>query len=65
VAYDFALAYPLMELSCGKVERIDEYQYLYNIGTGLNDYELNGKKQESVGKTILGKKRYSCAEEMK
>lgn len=40
VAYDFAMMYPIMELSCGHVYYLDEFQYLYSIGTGLNDYEV-------------------------
>lgn len=39
IAYSPALFFPLMELSCGRVHKIeDEFHYLYNVGTGLNDY---------------------------
>lgn len=42
VAYDYAMMYPIMELSCGHIKYIDEFQYLYSTGTGLNDYEVLG-----------------------
>jgi hypothetical protein len=61
VAYDFALFFPLMELACGRVRRLDEYQYLYNIGTGLNDYDLNKEHQRTTGTMILSKAPYGCA----
>jgi len=36
---DMALFFPLMEMSCGRVFQIeDEYHYIYNTGTGLNDF---------------------------
>lgn len=44
-----ALFLPLMELSCGRVHRLDgEIQYLYNYGTGKNDYEVRGELQARV-----------------
>ena len=51
--YDYAMFYPLLELSCGRVLHIDgEYQYLYNIGTGLNDNSVHSKEQVLVGNEI-------------
>jgi hypothetical protein len=49
---------PLMELSCGRVNKIEgEYQYLYNVGTGLNDER---GRQVEVDQKIRAKKRYDC-----
>lgn len=45
ITYDIALFIPLMELACGRVHKIDgEYHYLYNTGTGLNDYNDRGRQ---------------------
>jgi hypothetical protein len=44
------MLYPLMELSCGRVKYIDEYQYLYSIGTGFNDYEILPTDQKGIAK---------------
>lgn len=42
MTYDQAIFFPAMELSCGRVEKIPgEIHYLYNIGTGNNDYFIN------------------------
>ena len=46
MTYDQALFFPLMELSCGRVERIPgEIHYLYTAGTGNNDYFISRGKQ--------------------
>jgi len=51
---------PLMELSCGRVYRIDgEYHYLYNTGTGLND-SRDYKRQVAVNDKIRSQKKYEC-----
>jgi len=56
--YDMALFYPLMELSCGRVFKIeDEYHYLYNTGTGLNDFN-NNAAQHVVEDIVRKKKKY-------
>lgn len=45
ITYDLALFFPLMEMSCGRVWKINgEFHYLYNTGTGLNDYNDRGKQ---------------------
>ena len=42
MTYDWALYMPLMELSCGRVNNIaGEFSYIYNKGTGLNDFKVN------------------------
>lgn len=38
VMYDQAIFFPLMEMSCGRVAKIEgEHHLLYITGTGLND----------------------------
>jgi hypothetical protein len=61
VAYDFAMLYPLMELSCTHVKYLDEFQYLYSIGTGMNDYEVLEKDQKELASAILKKTPYPCS----
>jgi hypothetical protein len=65
VAYDYAMMYPIMELSCGHIKYIDEYQYLYSTGTGLNDYEVLGQDQKNLGEAILKKTPYECSPKYK
>jgi hypothetical protein len=39
ILYDQAIFFPLMEMSCGRVAKIEgEHHLLYIMGTGLNDY---------------------------
>jgi hypothetical protein len=38
IIYDQAIFFPLMEMSCGRVAKIEgEFHLLYTMGTGLND----------------------------
>lgn len=51
----------MMELACGHVRWIDEHQYLYNIGTGSNDYQIYEKEQKDIGNQILKSPPYGCS----
>ena len=54
--------FPLMELSCGRVNKIDGYHYLYNINTGLNDYAMDRSKQVKIDSAVRrSSKKYDCA----
>ena len=55
-----ALMFPLLELSCGRVDRIEGYHYLYNINTGLNDYAVDRLKQAVTEKIIRKKPKLNC-----
>jgi|688.fasta_scaffold609705_1 hypothetical protein len=58
ITYDIVLFIPLMELSCGRVFKIEgEYHYLYNTGTGLNDYN-DRERQVAVDNKVRGRKKY-------
>lgn len=55
-----ALFFPLMELACGRVTKIEgEFHYLYNMGTGLNDYN-DRQRQVAVDNKVRGQKKYEC-----
>lgn len=60
IAADLAIYFPILELSCGKIVRLNETQYLYNIATGLNDYS-KGDLQAITAKEIGAKKKYKCS----
>ena len=58
-----ALFFPLMELSCTRVHKIEgEFHYLYNTGTGLNDYNNRGK-QVQIDQEVRRQEKYTCFEE--
>lgn len=59
ITCDVAIYLPLMELACGRVEHINEFQYLYNTETGLNDY-IQLDFQKKTDKDIRAKKKYQC-----
>jgi glycosyltransferase involved in cell wall biosynthesis len=40
-AYDQTICPQVLELSCGRNEYIDEFNYLYNVGLGNNDLEVD------------------------
>lgn len=53
-----------MELSCGRVFKIEgEINYLYNEGTGLNDYEMDRGKQVAVEYRVRMQEKYDCFED--
>lgn len=63
IAYDMVMYFPLMELSCGRISKIGGYHYLYNINTGLNDYQVDRNKQAAVDNKVRGGKKYTCNED--
>lgn len=60
IAYDMAIYFPVMELSCGRIAKIEGYHYLYNINTGLNDYTVDRNKQLAVDNKVRSSKKYTC-----
>ena len=52
--------FPLMELSCGRVNKIAGFNYLYNINTGLNDYAIDRNKQTRIDQLVRRKPKLSC-----
>ena len=44
-AADMVVMYCVMELACGRVHKIPDVHYLYNINTGLNDQSINRDNQ--------------------
>jgi hypothetical protein len=63
IAYDMVMYFPLMELSCGRITKIAGYHYLYNINTGLNDYQVDRNKQTTVDNKVRNAKKYTCYED--
>ena len=59
-AADMATLFPLMELSCGRVNKIEGYHYLYNINTGLNDYAIDRSKQVRIDQASRRKPKLTC-----
>lgn len=60
VTYDLIIMHPMMEMSCTHVHWVQEFVYLYNIGTGLNDFQTNRKEQLRVAEIARNKPKYSC-----
>lgn len=58
---DKAFFFPIAELSCGEVGQINEYNYVYNNETGVNDYEVDREYQYSLDVIIRQKKKYPCS----
>lgn len=61
--YDEVICLPILEMSCGKIEYLEEYFYLYNFGTGSNDLMVDGDLQLEVANYVKNKKqKYHCAD---
>lgn len=48
ITCDFATYIPIMEKACGRVYYIDDFFYLYNSNTGMNDNTLDYWSQIGV-----------------
>lgn len=61
ITYDVALTLPMMELSCGRVHKIEgEIQYLYNSATGNNDgWVIQGQ----VARDLYSRPKRECWKE--
>jgi hypothetical protein len=54
---------PLMEKACGRVYYLDEFFYLYNSGTGINDNALDYWSQVGVEQEVRKRPKLECAPE--
>ena len=54
--------FPLIEISCGRVTKIEGYHYLYNFNTGLNDEKVNTEQQTEIDRRVRSAKKYTCYE---
>jgi glycosyltransferase involved in cell wall biosynthesis len=60
-ASDHAIYTPLLELTCGKSEYIEEYFYLYNDGNGNNDLDLDPEMNVFVNEYVRFQlPKYEC-----
>ena len=56
-----AIFFPLMELACGRANKIEgEFHYLYNRGTGLNDDAVGNGPQRAIDLLVRKRKKYEC-----
>ncbi len=58
VTCDLAFMFPMLEMTGGKFKCIDEILYVYNVGTGLNDFKLRGAKQLRMDNIIRARDKY-------
>ena len=63
ITYDLAMMFPMMEMSCGMVSKIEGMHYLYNNDTGMNDYWKNLSEQHAVAERLRKKEKYECDRE--
>lgn len=59
--YDEVICLPMLEMSCGNIEYIDDYFYLYVYGTGFNDRLVDSTLQWSIANYVKTKMpKYTC-----
>jgi hypothetical protein len=59
--YDEVICLPMLEMSCGNIEYIDDYFYLYVYGTGFNDRLIDSTLQWSIANYVKTKMpKYTC-----
>lgn len=59
--YDEVICLPMLEMSCGKIEVIHEYLYLYMFGTGYNDRMVDKDLQNSIARKVKNsREKYQC-----
>lgn len=59
MTWDWAMMYPMLEMSGGKFRFISEILYIYNTDNPINDSKVDGAFQEYLGKLIQQKKPYT------
>lgn len=59
MTWDWAMMYPMLEMSGGKFRFISEVLYIYNTDNPINDSKVDGTFQEYLGKLIQQKKTYT------
>ena len=60
-AYDEVICLPILEMSCGRIEYVEEFFYLYNVGIGTNDRVVDGDLQLRVAQYVkYMKPKYQC-----
>ena len=50
-----------MELSCGRVHKIEGYHYLYNYATGENDHALHLRLQNEINLKVRASPQLNCS----
>jgi hypothetical protein len=60
VTWDKAFMYPMLEMAHGRWKFIPDVLYVYNAGTPLNDYKVNGLEQLRCEKIICSRERYAA-----
>jgi glycosyltransferase involved in cell wall biosynthesis len=59
--YDEVICLPMLEMSCGNIEYIDDFFYLYVYGTGYNDRLVDSSLQWSIANYVKTKMpKYEC-----
>ena len=59
--YDEVICLPMLEMSCGNIEVIYEYLYLYVYGTGYNDRAVDEGLQYSIAMFVKKERpKYQC-----
>lgn len=59
--YDEVICLPMLEMSCGNIEFIKEYNYLYVYGTGFNDRQVDEHLQYNIAQYVKKQKpKYQC-----
>jgi hypothetical protein len=51
---------PMLEMACGRVEHLNEFQNLYNIDTGFNDDYIHLDLQRKIDKDVRAQRKYQC-----
>ncbi len=62
MTWDWAMMYPMLEMSRGKFRFISEVLYIYNTDNPINDSKVDGSFQEHLGKIIQKKEPYKPIE---
>ena len=59
MTWDWALMFPMLEMSGGRFKFIREILYIYNTENQINDNKVNPKLQQELEKIIQEKERYN------
>lgn len=58
--YDEAILLPMLEMSCGNFQYVEEYVFLYGYGSGNNDGMVRPEEQKKAQEYIRSLPVYKC-----
>jgi len=58
ICSDLAIMLPMLEMAGNRIQFVPDITYIYNIGTGINDWKIKAEHQRQITKIITEQRSY-------